>query len=304
MRHAISPVPIDLIGLIALLSTLWTTGVAAQDAAAPEPGFELFPVRHFYKPYIADPMEPKFGLTVLGVTDSNVVGSGDTRSRLELGGTFPVARWSTEARPEGAWQISISAGFYGQFDVTESLDNIGWDGIYGLYLTGYLRDDLVLKVGNHHDSSHVGDELLERTGRTRIGYTREEWLAGLSWQVTEPLRLYGEVAYDLTPKEDVGQEPGRIQLGVEIERPRVFRTRRTERPGGGRVGWYAAANVGAFEERDWQPDTSVQVGFLIPTEADYRRWRFGLGVHDGRVPLGEFSFQDETWVVLGLWLDL
>lgn len=279
-----------------IATILLSTGAAAQDAAAPKPGFELFPVRHLYKPYIADPMEPKFGLTVLQMTDSTIVGSGDTRSRLELGGTFPVARWSTEKRPEGAWQVSISAGFYGQFDVTESLDNIGWDGVYALYLTGFLRDDLVLKVGNYHDSSHVGDELLERTGRSRIGYTREEWLFGLSWQVTEPLRLYGEVAYDLTPKEDIGQEPARLQFGAEYERPGVFRNRR--------VGWYWAANVGAFEERDWEPDTSVQVGLLIPTEADYRRWRLGLGVHDGRVPIGEFSFQDETWVVLGLWLDL
>lgn len=281
-------------GLVLVVAAASTP--AAGEEPEDDPGFTLFPVGHLYQPYIADPMEPKFGLTVMGMLDSDVVGSGDVRSRLELGGTFPLARWSTETYPDGAWQLSISAGFYGQFDLTESLDNIGWDGIYGLYLTRRLGDDLVLKIGNHHDSSHVGDELLERTGRGRIEYTREEWLAGLSWQATEPLRLYGEAAYDLTPKEEIGQESGRVQFGAEYERPGVFR--------GGRWGWYAAANLGAFEERDWEPDTSVQVGLLIPTEADYRRWRIGIGLHDGRVPIGEFSFQDETWVVMGLWLDL
>lgn len=84
-----------------------------------------------------------------------------------------------------------------------------------------------------------------------------------------------------------------VQLGLEHEAPGTI--------GHGRLGWYAALNLGAFEERDWQVDPTVQLGLLIPTGD--RRWRVGVGYHSGAVPIGEFYRVDEDYVALGLWLD-
>jgi hypothetical protein len=66
------------------------------------------------------------------------------------------------------------------------------------------------------------------------------------------------------------------------------------------VGWYAALDLQAFAERDWQVDPTLQAGLLVP--AGDRRWRVGLAVHDGAVPIGEYYRADETYVALGLWL--
>lgn len=266
---------------------------ASDPAAAPPVRFRLFPEEKIYPPYLADPHRPGFGVMLLGFTDPAAAESGDLRAALKLGGRFAVLRVCSRERPGRALQLAIEAGFYGQFDTEHQLDNLGWDGIYGLLLTAVPGDRVQLKAGVMHTSSHVGDEYAERTGRLRIGYTREELAAGVSWQPRPRWRLYGEGGWGYVLRIEQIQEPGRLQAGIEREVPAVW---------GGRWGWYAALDLQAFEERDWRVDPTVQVGLTAP--AGERRWRVGLGFHDGRVPIGEFFQVDESFVVLGLWLDL
>lgn len=249
------------------------------------PSFQFFPSEISYPGYIADPRRPEFGVAVLGFPDPRIPDSGDLRVGLKLGGRFGLLRF-------GRWQFDIEPGFIGQFDIEHSLDNIGWDGLYNFLFSTALRDDLHVQIGTKHVSSHVGDEYAERTGRRRIDYTREELAAGAVWSVAPRWRTYAEAGWGFAPKEEIGQEPGRLQLGLEHEAPGSL--------GQGRLGWYAALDLQAMEERDWQPDPSLQVGLLVP--AGDRRWRVGLGVHEGTVPLGEFYRVDETYIALGLWL--
>jgi hypothetical protein len=64
----------------------------------------------------------------------------------------------------------------------------------------------------------------------------------------------------------------------------------------------SSADANAWEERDWEADLSAQVGLLYP--AGDRRWRAGIGYHDGRVPIGEFFQDSERYRSFGLWLDV
>jgi hypothetical protein len=146
-----------------------------------------------------------------------------------------------------------------------------------------------VQLGTKHVSSHVGDEYAERTGRRRIGYTREELVAGAAWSIDGRWRTYVEAGSGYKTKEDIGQERGRLQLGLEHEASL-----------GDRLGWYAALDVQSFEERDWQADPTLQAGLLVPSGD--RRWRVGIAIHDGAVPIGEYYQVDETYVALGLWL--
>ena len=52
-----------------------------------------------------------------------------------------------------------------------------------------------IKVASRHASSHVGDEYAERTGRTRIVYTRNELAGGISQKIDDWWRAYGEVGW-------------------------------------------------------------------------------------------------------------
>jgi hypothetical protein len=268
----------------------WAGLFLATAGSAAEPVFEAFPSSNLYPPYLADPKRPGFGVTLLNFPEPEIADSGDRRIGLKLGGRFGLLRF----HPRGhAWQVDIEAGFTGQFDIENSLDNIGWDGTYGFLVSTGLGRGVSVQLGTKHISSHVGDEYAERTGRRRIGYTREEVVLGTAWSIDGRWRTYAEAGRGFATKEDIGQKPGRLQFGLEHEAPGTI--------GHGRLGWYAALNLGAMEERDWQVDPALQLGLLIP--AGGRQWRAGLGYHSGAVPLGEFYRVDEDYISLGLWLD-
>lgn len=291
------------------LTFLLAAGAVPAAARAQDPSPEgpevavrrWFPAGVLYEPYLAEIRHPGFGVTVLGVADGGAEDSGDQRFGLKLGGRFGLLR----LHPRGSdrlWQLSMEAGFYGHFDMDYSLDNLGWDGLYGAVLTTARADRRgpAVKLAVNHISSHVGDEYAERTGRRRIGYTREEAALGVSWRTSARWRTYAEAAwgYVLRAKGPDGeeiQEPGRVEAGFSYEAPGVLgRT--------GRWGAYLAADVNAWEERDWEPSVSVETGVLVPSGD--RRWRAGLAYYDGQIPLGEFFQVDESYLLLGLWLDL
>ena len=107
-------------------------------------------------------------------------------------------------------------------------------------------------------------------------------------------RTYAEGGWAYTLRRDDLQKPGRAQLGLEYEA--------AESLWKSRLGWFAALDVSATEERDWRVDTSLQLGFLV--RSGTRRWRAALGYYDGRAPMGEFFQDTESYVSLGLWLDV
>jgi hypothetical protein len=270
-----------------------------RDASAPR-RWELFPTEGVYPPNVADPRHPGFGVALVSLDEVAVPDSSDQRIALALGGRFGLLRlrparehWD---RGNVVLQLDIEVGFSGQFDAGFGYDNLGWDGVYAFMLTGSSGGSLRYKAGIHHTSSHLGDELIERTGRSRIGYTREELLMAASWSLGRVARaprvfLEGGWGYDLRNREL--QEPGRARAGFELDRP----TRLWQR-----LGWFVAIDLEAFEESGWQVDRNLKAGVVIP--AGERRWRAGVAYRDGRVPIGELFQHRESYLALGLWLDV
>ena len=278
---------------------MWPVGLALLLAAPAAAGtsdwtFDLAPTGDVYSPYIADPTRAGFAVQLISFSNSEIADAGDDRWGLKLGGRFGLFRIHPRNEPDRGFQLSIEAGFKGQFDRDHSLDNIGWDGIYGLIATYRRGNRLAYKLGALHTSAHVGDEHQERTGRQRIEYTRTELLAGASRSVGKRWRVYGEAGWACELRTPELQDRGRVQLGLEYESAPVLWK--------GRIGWYAAADASVFEERDWEVSTTVQAGFKVRTPA--RFWRLGLEYYDGRSWMAEYFQDDERYLSAGLWLDL
>ncbi len=269
-------------------------GSAPNAASEETTGVSLFPDGTLFPTYIADPHRTGFGLEVLGAADRSIPQSSGTRFRLSLGGRFGLLALHPDWLEGWRSQLVLEAGFTGQFDIESSLDNIGWDGVYGLQVEARRADGLAVKIGTRHVSSHVGDEYAERTGRRRIGYTREEILAAVSWRPRAKLRAYAEAGWAYGTGNDTLQEEGRAQVGLEYTS--------SPSPEPQRWTWYAAVDASATEEREWKLNPSLHLGFAFRTGE--RDWRVGIGYSDGRVPIGEFFFRDEAYLVLGLWLDV
>jgi hypothetical protein len=255
----------------------------------------ISPALDLYPAYIANPRRPTMSIRRLAVSDSEIPEAGDTRYMLDLGGRWNFLGIYPAGQPDRGFQLGIEAAFLGQFDADHSLDNIGWDGVWGLLLVWANGQGFAAKLSAEHDSSHVGDEYAERTGRKRINYTRAEWVGGLSYTFLNYFRLYGEggYAYDLR-NEDL-QEPWRFEGGLEFQDANRFWK--------SRLGYYAGIDVVAAEELDWQADITVQAGIVLAAKRLARTHRIGIEYRDGRSLIGEFFQAEESYWAFGLWVD-
>ena len=116
----------------------------------------LSPVTDLYPRSIADPRRPGLGIMYLRVPASQIPDAGANRAGIRMGGSYGLVRIHRDDDPARGYQLDVMANFIGQFDLDHALDNIGWDGLYGLAFTWGKGQGLAFKFGVFHDSSHVG----------------------------------------------------------------------------------------------------------------------------------------------------
>lgn len=262
----------------------------AQQSQTEKESVEFFPLHQLYPAYLANPLRSTFSFQTLFYDKSTIVNSGLHRFDLKLGGRLGIYRKTTAQRQ---WQITLEGGFHGLFDRNHSEDNIGWDGIYAISFDVLESEQFAWRVGLHHISSHIGDEIIQRTGRTRINYTRQEARAGMSWFHSPLWQSYAEIgwAYDLNNTQL--QKRLRAEVGIQYEKLRdVFKG----------FGLYSAVDISSYEESSWNINTSFQLGLVSANNE--RRWRFGIEYYDGRSQLGEFFQDKERYLGIGLWIDI
>jgi hypothetical protein len=262
-------------------------------AAARDDVVEFGPPQDLFQPYIADPRRARMGLTVTEVTDSPIVGAGDSRFGLRAGERAGIVRVHNPGEPDRGWQIDIEGGYRGESDRDNSEDVIGWDGVYGLQVAWKQSEDSAWRTGILHTSSHLGDEF-EGLGHQRRNVTREDLFLAYSRDLGGDWRAYGEYGHAIHLSDNHLLEKGRAQAGLEYEpAPTWFNDR---------LGWFSALDVSSFEEDRWTLNWCWQTGFAWPVLNAQRVWRFGIELYRGRSPMGEFFQNRETWWAIGLWL--
>jgi len=263
---------------------------ATQSFAAPISG-GLFPHEAIYPVYIADPLRPTFNAQYQYYSHSTIADTGKSRFDLKLGANLPVYQTEIFHQP---WQLVLIGGFHGQFDNEHSQDNVGWDGIYGLSITTRQSPQLSWRMGFKHISAHVGDELIARSGRTRIAYTRQEIRLGMAWKPESSSTFYSEAAYAYDLRNEILQRPWRLQLGAQYQGPVTYHRMQ--------LNWYSGIDFSSYQENNWSINTTIQIG--LGAASGSHHWRLGLEFYDGRSQLGEFFQDKERYASLGLWFDL
>ena len=263
-----------------------------SDNQATESKFVIIPPADFYPYYLADPRRARTSISLVGMIDNGIEETSDTRFNHSLGRRFGLLRFGDE-QSYSAWQLDFEVGYFTNFDMGDKTDNIGWDGIYGLLLSHRMSPDIFIRFGTLHDSAHLGDEYIEETGRERIRYTREELVAGFAWLPSPRSKLYTELGWAWHPRDEM--DPLRWQFGAEY-----YGAENDFYLG---LPWYVATDLGLFEERDWEPAVTLQVGLIYATGNATERYRFVLEAYDGRSVMGEFSFEDESYVSIGVHYD-
>lgn len=248
---------------------------------------EFLPGKILYRPYVADPRRPRFSIKWLSGD------GGESNVDTAIGGYFPILdlRRPSAQQDEKA-QVAGFAGVWSRWDAKESLDQIGTDFRGGLSVSYRRKEPWTIRLQYYHESDHLGDELVLRTGRRRIDYSRDDLALGLSYEPHPQYRLYAEGGYGII-LGDVNK-PWRAQVGAEWEGNPWF-------PLGGRP--YAAVDLQTWEESNWDPNLNLQFGVVYWNQLRSRSLRLSFDLYRGRDPLGEFFRERLKYLTLGFSFD-
>ncbi len=260
-------------------------------------GWQVLPDGLIYRSYQAGPRESRLGLhTFQNSYPANGAYAGQKSEwawDATLGGRKGVIRYGNfdDCNPVG-WQLDFEGATIVRLNLDEARDVDASDFRFGVPLTYTAGDGVAYKIGYYHLSSHLGDELIARTGsNTRINYVRDAIIAGVSYQMFPSLRVYGETAYAFFTAG--GAEPWEFQFGAELSRPG---------PTGFRGTPFLATNAHLREEVDFSGDWTLQTGWLWRGDTG-STLRLGLHYLNGKSNQYQFFDRNEEQIGFGLWCD-
>lgn len=256
---------------------------------------ELIPDDQVYPLYVADPRRPRMHIG-LGAVNTDIPNTSEGIINLDVGTRLTLLKMQRGSESANEFSLDIEGGIFSQFDWINGLDNIGWDGRYGVYIASDWYDLFVARFGHRHISAHLGDEYIEETGRKRINYTRDDLRVGIGYRLTKSTLVYLEPSWAWHLGNSQLQNKWAIEGGIQYQGPYTLWK--------GSAGYYAGVHISSFEENNWDPNVACQVGVRIKRDPRRTKLRFGLEGYTGRAKLGEFALDfDETYITAGFFVD-
>jgi hypothetical protein len=158
-------------------------------------------------------------------------------------------------------------------------------GVYGIQF-----GDTALEVFFYHESSHLGDEMLDFGRRERIDSSVNGLRLTSSHKFKPWLRTYG--GFSAQPWAEPSElESFGFHVGVELTGLPPFKR------------GYVAVESEFWDWRDWNPDAAAQVGLFIGPKnrgKALEQARIFAEVRTGRIMLGQFYNETETYFGLGI----
>jgi hypothetical protein len=243
---------------------------------------ELLPLEDIYPPYLAAPKEPRIGDVTFWEPDAGWLWD------ISLGGRGGLVRVTFSGV---VVQIDLEGATFLRLDLDDRRDLISSEFKYGTHLFIGL-DGVVFRLGYQHLSAHLGDEALRsHPDRRPNGYSRDTFLAGVSFHAGGGLRLYGQVGF--APVVEGPAEPWEIDLGVEWSIPAEELSGRP----------FAAVHSHLRQENEFVGNFTAQAGWHWRTSVTGSTFRVGVHFHHG--PSTQYQFYEviEQQLGLGTWFD-
>ncbi len=254
-------------------------------SSGPAPVWQLLPEGLVYDTYLAGTQEPRLGLHLIDINGRGLHFEG------LLGARVPLLRYGTTnaVRPEGL-QIDAEGVARVRIDFKDEwlVDAADFRG--GVPVSyGYGRHRT--KIGYYHISSHLQDEFLEdHPNYPRVNFSRDVFILGHAYYVTDLLRVYGEVGYGFVT--DVS-EPWEFQVGVDYA---------PCGPTGIRGAGFFALNGHFREEVRYAGALTAQLGWAWVGDTG-KMLRAGVHYYNGKSNQYSFYNDFEQQIGFGLWYD-
>jgi hypothetical protein len=246
-----------------------------------------FPTGDLFRPLIDDPKLPQF---FISINRFRSLGVHYTMASVGFGETLGIYRFSDSSEHNGL-QLSLEAALFAQFNLdTPSSDLINADYTVGISTT-YRHGDNSLRFRIYHQSSHLGDELLQSANppeRINFSYEAIELIYSREWR---GWRLYGGGEY-LIHKEPRDLEPMSAHWGIEYRgsKPLIWNGRPI-----------CGVDMKSLQENDWAIDTSVKAGLEFGrSNPGRRRLRLMAEWYSGYDPHGQFYSNKVEYYGMGV----
>jgi len=249
---------------------------------------EAFPSDDVFRPLMADPKQPQFFAIWQHARPRNG-GSAYNLGSVAIGENFGIY---TKRQGCDGWQVGLLTGIFAQFNLdTSNSEIINTDFNVGIPIS-WRSGNWSARFRYYHQSSHIGDEFLERIRNSgevfnRVTLSIEEVDAIVSYDYGRWLRLYGGGGY-LVHREPTNLDAGRIQWGFEARAPSM----RTRILGSLLdrliVTPVLSADFKSMDQHAWLIDTNVLGGFEWSRTGSQRRFRIMATYFYGHNPYGQF----------------
>ena len=238
------------------------------------------PQKRLFRPLLADPTEPRFGILPYL-----------NRSRLEgdIGGSWEAFDVDWEAPSHMRLRAGIHTGVFTLLrkdGVTYPLDTA--DFLIGIH-TDLQKGRLTGRFAFAHVSAHLADGF--KGPRPPITYSREDFTLYGAYQWPQ-VRLYTSLRLSSHAIPDIRR--WQLQAGGELISGRLF---------GPVPQTYIAYDLRIFRDSGLIANQTIQAGLLIHS-TDQTGLRLTLTIHTGRNEHGQFHDLTDQYTALGLFFDL
>lgn len=297
------PAALALVLVLVLASAAGMTPPAAAQAAAPQPAapqpaapqaatahprpgsFVLFPdSERVFRQLIADPRHIALGASYYRQ------GGRDTADAA-LGHSWGLAHWATNGG-FWQWQTNLEAMAYSRFIVGGSVNQFETVDFFANLPLAVRHGIWSARGMLYHESSHLGDDYIRRTGDRGFRYSVEGLQLHFSAEPFPWLRAYAGMKQLLHVVPAQGRSTA--QYGLELT------SRDLDSRGDYPMKLFLAQDFQNPAYNDYNLNSNTELGVIIGFREVQRVMRVFAGYYTGRSPYGQFFRQKEHYLDLGV----
>lgn len=244
--------------------------------------------KEVFRPLLADPREIQLALRMVTPVGHKNLGE------IAAGDYFGLYRWALPWQ-DSYIQWSVAGGIFARFDLVAKEKDL-----QVLDFSANMPVDMrigrwSLRMLPYHQSSHLGDDYIKRTGTSGGKYTFDSYRTLVAFDPTSQWRLYAGHNY-IMRNISVGHGRSMLQAGLEWTSHWLAK---------GHTQWFWANDFQSWQRNDWNPIFNTQLGFRLAKSPEARqRLAIFSEYGSGRLSYGQFYQVKESHWVLGLRLEL
>lgn len=256
---------------------------AANAAAAP--AVDVFPRSdQVFQQLKADPR-------AIGLGASYYRMDGKHHSDIALGHSWGMTRWRSSSE-RWTWQWNIEAMAYSRFTLSGALNSFETVDFFGNLPLAVRHGKFSARAMLFHESSHLGDDYIRRTGDQGFRYSIDGLRLTLAHDLTAWARAYAGGTYLLHTVPDPARKSA--QAGVELT--------------SGKLGWskmyplrlFAAQDLQYREATGYRTNSRTVAGVIIGFDSVPRSMRIYGGRYEGYSAFGQLYRRKESYTDIGI----